>query len=178
MNKNDIQVLFEYDRWANERVLRAATALSNEQFTRDLGGSFRSVRDTLVHILGGDWIWLVYWKEPPLSPEALAELRARRDTVIRPELFPDIDALRLKWAEVEREQADFVDGLSDESLAQAIPFRSGQVQLRQLIQHVVNHSTYHRGQVTLMLRQLGAEPVATDFHLFVFEHSGEAARAH
>src|SRR5437870_13644878 len=55
MIKDDIQLLFEYDRWANHRVLQAASALKDEQFTQDLGGSFRSVRDTLVHILGGEW---------------------------------------------------------------------------------------------------------------------------
>jgi uncharacterized damage-inducible protein DinB len=58
MNKNDIQLLYEYDRWANNRVLHSVSVLSVEQFTRDLGGSFRSVRDTLVHIIGGEWGWL------------------------------------------------------------------------------------------------------------------------
>jgi DinB family protein len=57
MTEDDLQLLYEYDRWANNRVLQAASALSAEQFTRDLGGSFRSVRDTLVHIIGGEWIW-------------------------------------------------------------------------------------------------------------------------
>ena len=53
MTKDDIQLLYEYDRWANNRVLQAASALGAEEFTRDLGGSFTSVRDTLVHIIGG-----------------------------------------------------------------------------------------------------------------------------
>jgi hypothetical protein len=52
--KDDIQLLYEYDRWANNRVLQAASALSPEEFTRDLGGSLCSVRDTLVHIIGGE----------------------------------------------------------------------------------------------------------------------------
>jgi len=56
MNKSDIQLLYEYDRWANRRVLQAASALTPEQFTLDLGGAFRSLRDTLVHILAGEWI--------------------------------------------------------------------------------------------------------------------------
>ena len=53
MTKDDIHLLYEYDRWANNRVLQAATVLSADQFTRDLGGAFCSVRDTLVHIIGG-----------------------------------------------------------------------------------------------------------------------------
>jgi DinB family len=53
MTREDIQLLYGYDRWANNRVLQAATALTAEAFTRDLGGSFCSVLDTLVHIIGG-----------------------------------------------------------------------------------------------------------------------------
>jgi DinB family len=58
MTKDDIRLLYEYDRWANTRVLHAVSVLNAEQFTCDLGGSFRSVRDTLVHIIGGEWRWL------------------------------------------------------------------------------------------------------------------------
>jgi uncharacterized damage-inducible protein DinB len=108
MNKDDIQLLYKYDRWANSRVLSVVSALSDEQFTRDLGGSFRSVRDTLVHIIAGEW------------------------------------------------------GSS----------------LAHLMQHLANHSTYHRGQIALMMRQLGAEPVATDFHVFLVERRHESASPH
>src|SRR5258708_11382585 len=83
MNKDDIQLLFEYDRWANNRVLQAVSALSDEQFTRDLGGSFRSVRDTVVHIISGEWGWLAYWKEPTPDAAFVADLRKRRGA-----LFP------------------------------------------------------------------------------------------
>jgi uncharacterized damage-inducible protein DinB len=79
MTKDDIQLLFEYDRWANHRVLRAVSALSTEQFTRDLGGSFRSVRNTLVHILGGEWGWLTYWKEASPGSAFLTDLWTRHD---------------------------------------------------------------------------------------------------
>lgn len=112
MTKNDIQLLYEYDRWANARVLRAASALSAEQFTRDLGGSFRSVRDTLVHILGGEWGWLTYWKEPSHSPAFLPDLRARLEALFNPDKFPNLAAVRQKWMEVESELAEFVNRLT------------------------------------------------------------------
>ena len=65
MTRDDIQLLLRtIDRWANNRVLQAASTLNAEKFTRDLGGSFRSVRDTLVHIVGGEWGWLTCWTEP------------------------------------------------------------------------------------------------------------------
>lgn len=169
MIKDDIQMLFEYDRWANHRVLQAASALGAEQFTRDLGGSFRSVRDTLVHILGGEWGWLTYWKEVAPGPAFLKDLRDRKDTLFHPDKFPSINELKSKWAEVEKEQIEFVNGLTNESLERMLPVRTTQIRLANLMQHLANHSTYHRGQVALMIRQLGAKPVATDFHLFLVE---------
>ena len=175
MTKDDIQILYSYDRWANTRVLRAASKLSPEQFTRDLGGRLRSVRDTLVHILGGEWIWLAYWKEPSHSPAFLSDLRARRDALFDPDVFPNVAALRLKWAEVKKEQAEFVNRVTNKSLEQMLPFRATQIKLAHLMQHLANHSTYHRGQVALMMRQLGTEPLATDFHVFLVEGPGEAA---
>lgn len=169
MTKDDIQLLYEYDRWANNRVLQAASALSAEQFTRDLGGSFRSVRDTLVHIVAGEWGWLAYWKEPSHSAAFLADLRKRRDTLFHPDAFPNVASVQLKWAEVEKEQTEFVTHLTSETLEKMLPIRAAQVRLGHLMQHLANHSTYHRGQVALMMRQLHAEPVATDFHVFLVE---------
>jgi uncharacterized damage-inducible protein DinB len=169
MTKDDIQLLYEYDRWANNRVLQAASILSSEQFTRDLGGSFRSVRDTMVHIVAGEWIWLEYWKEPPNSPELLKELLVRRNVLFNPQAFPDMALVQSKWAEVEIKQVEFVNRLTQQLLEKLLPFRTTQVSLVHLMQHMANHSTYHRGQVALMMRQLSAEPVATDFHVFLLE---------
>jgi uncharacterized damage-inducible protein DinB len=178
MTRDDIRLLYEYDRWANARVLQSASALSPEEFTRDLGGSFRSVRDTLVHIIGGEWIWLRYWADPPSSSAVLTDLRTRRDLLFNPDSFPNVGAVQLTWAEVEKEQIEFVGGLTDDLLEKMLPFRATQVRLMHLMQHVANHSTYHRGQVALMMRQLSSEPVATDFHVFLVEGSRQGATAH
>jgi uncharacterized damage-inducible protein DinB len=157
--------------------LQAVSVLTAEQFTRDLGGSFRSVRDTLLHIIGGAWIWLAYWKEPSPSPEFLTDLRTRRDALFEPDAFPNVAAVQLKWAEVEEEQTEFVNRMTTESLETRLPFRKTQVKLAHLMQHLANHSTYHRGQIALMMRQLNAEPLATDFHVFLVEGRREAAAA-
>ena len=178
MTKDDIQLLYEYDRWANNRVLQAVSALSTEQFTRDLGGSFRSVRDTLVHIIGGEWGWLAYWKEPSHSSAFLTGLRTRRDALFNPDAFPNVAAVQLKWAEFEKELTEFVNCVTTESLEKMLPFRTTQIKLAHLMQHLANHSTYHRGQVALMMRQLDAEPLATDFHVFLVERSGYGAATH
>ena len=175
MTKDDIKLMYEYDRWANNRVLQAASALSAEQFTRDLGGSFRSVRDTLVHIIGGEWIWLSYWKVTSHSSTFLTDLMKRREALFNPDTFPSVAAVQMKWTEVEKEQVEFVTRVTNESLEKMLPFRTTQIRLAHLMQHLANHSTYHRGQIALMMRQLNAEPLATDFHVFLVENSETAA---
>lgn len=177
MNKDDIQLLFEYDRWANKSVLQAASTLSAEQFTRDLGGSFGSVRDTLVHIVSGEWGWLTIWKARDLTSEFVTQLWDRIEITFDPKAYGDIAAVRAKWGEVEREQIDFVSGVTDESLKRMLPIRTTHLSLAHLMQHMANHSTYHRGQVSTMMRQLGGKPVATDFARFLLVGRSEAAHA-
>jgi uncharacterized damage-inducible protein DinB len=159
MHKKDFQILFDYNRWANVRVLDAASKLTTEQYTRDLSSSFRSAQDTLTHIIAAEWVWLRRWKGT--SPKTLFD----------PAEFPNLEALRVKWAEIEHEQMEFVNNITDDSLATMITYvnikgETWTYPLWQMMQHLVNHSTYHRGQVATMLRQLGAEPAATDFLLF------------
>src|SRR5260221_6789281 len=189
MTNDDIQILYEYHRWANNRVLQAASTLSAEEFTRDLGGSFRSVRDTLVHIVGSESTWLAYWIDRSPSSAFLTDLWTRHDTLFSPNAFPDLAAVRQKWAEVEKEQIEFVNRVTHQSLGESLgpstsqppsqspgqsltrmlPVGTTQISLAHLMQHLANHSTYHRGQVALMMRQLAATPLATDFAMFLME---------
>lgn len=158
----EIRELFEYNRWANGRVLGAAARLSAEEFTRDLGSSFPSVRATLAHMLSSEWIWLSRWQGS--SPAGMPESWD----------LSTIEALRARWGEVERGQEEFLARLTDGALGEVISYRNlrgepNSAPLWQLLRHVVNHSTYHRGQVTTLLRQLGAEAVGTDLVLFYRE---------
>lgn len=155
MTPEHVRLLYEYNAWANQRVLEACGALSDEQFTRDLGSSFRSVRDTLVHIFGAEWIWLERWhgRSPTALPPATE--------------FSTLGGIRVRWAEVERDLMDFVAGLSVADLDRVIEYRNTRgnrfaYPLRSMLQHLVNHGTYHRGQVATLLRQLGAQPRPTD----------------
>ena len=172
MNKEDVQLLFEYDRWANRRVFQAASVLSAEEFSRDLGGSYGSVRDTLVHIIAGEAGWLTYWKGPTVSGEMVNEFWKRHNADFRAEQFPTLSEVRTKWAAVEKELREFVDGLAEESLGKLFAIRAAQISLAHLLQHLANHSTYHRGQVALLMRQLGHSAVETDFAEFLMARQG------
>ena len=159
MDLDRVGVLYRYHQWANAAAVEAATKLSAEQFLRDLGSSHRSLRDTLAHSLAADWIWLERWKGT--SPPAL----------LSPAEFPTIESLRERWRAVASDQEAFVSSLTEEALRQRISYvntqgRSFAYPLWQQMLHVANHGTYHRGQVTTLLRQLGAEPAATDLLVF------------
>lgn len=155
MDKDDLRRLFDYTVWANRRVVRAAATLPADAFKRDLGSSHGGVRGTLCHILGAEWIWLERWKgvSPPRLPDE-AE-------------FSDIAALRERWKAVERHREAWFANLQPAEIPEAVRYRTTEgkpyeAPLWQLVQHVVNHSSYHRGQVVTLLRILGASPVSTD----------------
>jgi len=167
MKPEELAVLYEYNAWANRRVLQAANALSKEQFTKPLGSSFSSVRDTLGHIFGVEWLWLERFQGR--SPSAIPD--ASR--------FQEVESLRKSWAEFEPSLLKFVRGLTQDDLERVMEYETMKFgvysnPLWQSMLHLVNHGTYHRGQVTTMLRQLGAEPVLTDLMHFYRERAATA----
>jgi uncharacterized damage-inducible protein DinB len=150
MNRADLTTLLDYHYWARDRLLDAVEPLTAEQFTRDLGSSFKSVRDTLAHVHAAEWAWCSRWQGT--SPTAL--LPADR--------FPDVASARAAWSDLERDVRAYVAQLGDD-VGRVIDYKllngsPGSSPLWQMLQHVVNHASYHRGQVTTMLRQLGAQP--------------------
>jgi uncharacterized damage-inducible protein DinB len=164
MSPQEIQLLFEYNSWANQRTVGAAEKLTPEQFTQPMGSSFTSVRDTLAHIYGAEWIWLERFQGR--SPSALPEVTQ----------FSDIATLRERWLEHAQRLLTFVRKQTQSDLDRVMEYKTlrfgvYQNPLWQSMQHVVNHGTYHRGQVTTMLRQLGAQPVLTDLMHFYRERA-------
>ena len=168
MNIDDIQTLYAYNRWASRRLLAAAQFLEPQRFTEDLGTSHRSLRGTFVHILWGEWLWLQRWRGE--SPKQ----------VFNPRDFSDVSALEARWNIVLREQEDFIAALSEEKLNSHVSYENLEGQrweysLTHMMQHVVNHSSYHRGQVAALLRQLGHTSPATDFLVFFDELAARGA---
>lgn len=165
MTPEEAGLLVEYHVWARERALAAVAALAPEQFLRGLGNSFGSVRDTVAHLYGADEVWLERWTGG--SPTGLPPA----------ERFPDLAALRAAWAKLDPRLRGFVAGLDAEALARSLTYQAfnGQratVPYWQMLQHVINHGSYHRGQVTTLLRQLGAAaPKSMDLIAFYRERA-------
>ena len=151
MTRDELTLLVDYHYWARDRVFAAIARLTPEQYTRELVSSFRSVRDTVVHTYSAEWIWYQRWQGQ--SPTAL----------IPGDRFPDVDSLRRSWAELERDVRAHLASRDEAGLSEVIEYRllngtPGATPFWQMLQHVVNHGSYHRGQVTTLLRQLGAAP--------------------
>jgi len=145
VTREDVRTVVDYHYWARDRLLEACVPLTFDQFTRDLSSSFPSVRDTLVHLYAADWGWHLVWQgQPPTDFPAAAS-------------FPDLASVRSAWQDEESKVRSFVANLGDEGIDGF---------WRRLL-HLVNHASYHRGQVTTMLRQLGvAAPKSQDMIMF------------
>jgi uncharacterized damage-inducible protein DinB len=166
MTPEEIRSLYDYNAWANHRVLDACEALAEEQFARNLGASFPSARDTLVHIMGAEWVWLERWNGR--SPNSVPWTDA----------FTHAAEVRTRWAGIERNLLDFVAAVAAPDLGRVVEYCNVHghrfaYPLQSMLQHLVNHGTYHRGQVTSMLRQLGAEPRPTDLLRYLDALAGD-----
>jgi uncharacterized damage-inducible protein DinB len=151
MTYQQVKNLIAYHYWARDRILDALEPLTAEQFVRDLGSSFKSIRDTVVHAYGAELVWYSRWQGS--SPTA----------IVPADSFRDLSAVRSAWQALERNVRSFIDTLGSDGVERRFSYTtlSGKPEsspLWQMVQHVVNHASYHRGQLTTMLRQLGGTP--------------------
>ena len=164
MSPEEVRLLYEYNAWANRRSLSAAAALTPEQFTKPMSSSFSSVRDTLAHIFGAEWLWLERFQGR--SPSSLPDTSQ----------YADVATLGERWGEFEPRLLNFVRGLTQSDLDRVMEYKTLKYgvysnPLWQSMQHLVNHGSYHRGQVTTLLRQQGAPAILTDLMHFYRERA-------
>jgi uncharacterized damage-inducible protein DinB len=156
---DDVRDLFRYDEWANARLFDAVATLSDEQFTRRMASGFSSLRETLSHILAEEWLWLQRsMRANPAAPPAWTELNGRAA------LLPALDA-------VQQDRVKFLEQLTADDLERVVVFRSLEGhehahRVEDMLRHVLNHSTYHRGQAATLMRHVGAVAPETDFVVY------------
>lgn len=144
-----------YHRWATGRVLEETIPVPAEQLVKDLRGSFHSIYDTLVHLFQADSIWLDRLEGRPTG--ALADYAAPGCTYELRDAWTGVLDRMIAWGEAQNE-ADWSRETSYKTLA-GVPYKTP---LCQVVLHIVNHGSYHRGQISSMLRQLGLKPMNLD----------------
>ena len=162
MTVADIRELYGFNRWANDLILDACDALNAEEFARDMHTSHGSVRGTLVHTMWGEWVWFRRW-----VGESPKHVFSEFD-------FPDLGVIRPRWHALDEERSAFIATLTEEKLHGIFGYENLKDQHWEYsyvhaMQHVANHSTYHRGQIVTLLRQLGKTPPCTDFLVYFDE---------
>lgn len=160
MNIPDIAIThLRYHRWATAQVMEECTQLPSEQLLKNLHGSFPSIYDTLVHLYQADSVWLDRLHEQPAGP--LEKYAAPGCMYEFRDAWTLVQEKMLHWAS-QLSEPEWERTLSYKTRA-GVPYDS---QVWQIILHVVNHGTHHRGQVSSMLRQLGIKPVNLDLIAF------------
>ena len=157
-----IRSLYDYSAWANQRVLDTAAELSEDQFLEDVGPSHGSLRNTFVHTMSGQWIWLERWQGT--SPPAL----------MNKDDFPDLSSTRTRWEEIEKDTRQYLERLEADHLENVISYTTtggtpGAYPLWQLIVQQVNHQTQHRSEAAVMLTNFGHSPGDLDFVVYLPE---------
>jgi uncharacterized damage-inducible protein DinB len=113
MNRDDIRTLYDYNYWANARVLNAATKVNPEQLTAPVRLSHGSLRGTLVHILGTEVVWRLRCQEG-ISPPALPTENE----------FQTLETIQARWAREERLMRGHLASLNDEALNAKVQYKT------------------------------------------------------
>ncbi len=165
MSKLDlITHLYEYNEWANDRLLDVASALSADELSAERGASFDSILSSFAHVAAGQIVWLERWVGGE-NATPLLELQQ----------MPDLGTVRASFLASHSGLREFFAGLTDERLEAQLDFRDSRGAqysrpLWQLMTHVANHGTYHRGEIAMMLTGVGHSPGDLDFSFWEYEH--------
>ena len=169
MTVDDLKRRYDYSYWANRKLFAVIAQLTPDEFTRNLAGSYGSIRNTLVHMLSAEWGWLARCGGPARGP------------LLKADDYPTAGSVIHQWGIVEGYAREFLGGLNDEDLNRIVEFNIPQVSLAaamtrgELLQHAATHGVHHRGQVALLLRVLGHSP--GNFDLLFYDAEKRAARA-
>lgn len=152
--------LFDYNYWARDRQLEACASLTEEEFRRPLGSSFTSVQATLAHMVEAEWVWSERWYGRSTTKQQTDRFASQG--------LSTRQSIKERWRPVEDSVRSYITGLQAERLKQELRYTNQEGKrwvypLWQALFHLINHQTYHRGQVTTLLRQLGATPPQIDY---------------
>ncbi|HEV3164261.1 MAG TPA: DinB family protein [Isosphaeraceae bacterium] len=161
-----IKELYDYLVWADRLTLDAGTGVVEGEYHRERPISSGSIHKLLVHVMAAEWVWLTRWRGS--SP---ARIENQED-------YPTRAALEARWPQVHAELLAFVDKQTDDSVGARLHYRhtggeDRSVTLGHAMIHVVDHSSYHRGQLNSMIKQAGGVPATASYITFKAHRPGE-----
>jgi uncharacterized damage-inducible protein DinB len=145
--KEYFSMLYDYTYWANRRYLAVAAGLTEEQLHRIQGHSWGDIHAVFVHMMSSEWVWLQRWKG--ISPKA----HLNKDD------FQTLAAVEERAGQVEAEMRAFIGAQTETSLQSAVKYHNFggetfRVPLWQMLMHVANHETHHRGELAAMFAMM------------------------
>lgn len=179
MKVDEIKLLYDYNDWANQRILATCARVTPEQYTAPTtcGNGWNSLRATMVHLLDSIWQTRItlqgYYNEP------LADQAAYDATELHEDAFPTFDALKERWMIEQREMRAYINTLTDEPLNDkiryVIPGIVREYVLWQFLLDDIYHQTQHRTEAAVQLTSYGLSPGEFEFTKFLRESaSGKA----
>ena len=163
MNIQDIHLIYEYNYWANGKILEAASKVTQEQFLASAEFPFGGLRGTMLHVVDAEYGWRGFFVTKKFNED------------LKPDNFPTFESLEKKFREEEELMRAYLSGLKDEDIESHVIYttETGAVQDRILwhcLHHVVNHGTQHRSEAAALLTGYNASPGDLDFTVFLNEY--------
>ena len=161
--KQILENLTKYNVWANNRICEIIKPVDKKLLEKDLHASFKSIRGTLYHLWGAEWIWFerLHGKSPMDWPGS--------------KFKGNFDEFQLEFLQQSGKYYPYVNKLSEKDLSKDFEYANLEGKkfkntIYNTIVHVMNHSTFHRGQIIGMLREAGVtEFKPTDYIMFIRE---------
>jgi uncharacterized damage-inducible protein DinB len=162
MHIEDVRLLYDYNVWANQRILEMAERLNDEQFLAEGSPGYAGMRSILLHILDSEYGWRVVCQHQMITPDMDAAA------------FPSVGTLVERWREEQQAMRTYLASLNDTTLAGVIRYTNSEGTLRERVLwhclvHVINHSTQHRSEAAIRLTEAGYSPGDLDFTTFLNE---------
>lgn len=162
MNIQDIKFIYEYNYWANKKILEAAAKVPQEQFLAPAEFPFGGLHSTMLHVVDAEYGWRGFFETKKFNED------------LKPEDFPTFEALERKFQDEEKAMRAWLNRLTDEDVNAHVAYTNDEGTLRNRIlwhclHHVVNHGTQHRSEAAALLTRYDASPGDLDFTVFLIE---------
>ena len=167
MRKSEIELLYDFNYWANRRIQEKAALLTPEQLHTSLVPGYGSLLDTLAHQLGAEISWLTRLKQGVTLPKVPGR-----------EEYPDLPSILFRWEEQKQAMRAYLASLSDEALAQSFRYVTTKGKVYEmprweLLMQLSNHGTQHRAEEAMLLTHFNQSPGDMDFIFFLRETRGD-----